>query len=69
MAVDWLAMLDWHLRQAHFQGPHEAPDPVPRPGDDGQPERLELEVPSPQMSSPAEIKAFFGTDAIVVTDS
>lgn len=57
--VDWLAVLDWHLRQAHFKGPHERPEPVLRPGDGGQPERVELDEP-PRMSTPEEIRAFFG---------
>lgn len=67
-AVDWLAMLEWRTRAAHFKGPHDPPELVPRPGDGGLPDQVAMVAP-PKMSSPAELKSFFGTDVVIVTDS
>jgi len=47
------------LRKAHFKGEPSPPAPLPRPGDGGHPEVVELATP-PRMSTKEEIRAFWG---------
>ena len=67
-AVDRLGEVVWLLHKAWFKPPHPEPVPVDRPGDGGRPDHVELEEP-PRMSSPAEIRAFFGAKGVIYTES
>ncbi|HEV8652036.1 MAG TPA: hypothetical protein VG276_22220 [Actinomycetes bacterium] len=57
--MDRLGEVVYLLRRAHFKGDPPVPDPVPRPGDGGRPETVELAEP-PRMSTKEEIRAFWG---------
>jgi len=67
LAVDRLAEVAYLLRRAHFKGEPSLPESVPRPGDGGRPDVVELAEP-PRMSSKEEIRAFWGS-AIMYSES
>lgn len=65
-AVDLLGYLAYLTKAAHFKGRHTPPKPVQRPGDGGQPQRVELSEPL-RMSTAAEIRAFFSGTGTRIT--